>query len=152
MSDWYYLANGQQQGPVPLDHLQHWLQAGQMPANTMVWTEGMANWQPANSVSELQPYTAAAPPPAPAGYAASPYAPGPGGVSDKSRVAYILLGLFLGGFGVHNFYAGYTGKGVAQLLLTVLGGWLVIPLIAVFVWVIVEICTVTEDAQGRPFT
>lgn len=29
--------------------------------------------------------------------------------TPKSRLAYILMGLFLGGLGVHNFYAGYNG-------------------------------------------
>ena len=40
--------------------------------------------------------------------------------SPKSKIAAGLLGIFLGGFGVHNFYLGYTGKAVAQLLITVL--------------------------------
>lgn len=35
----------------------------------------------------------------------------------KSKLAAGLLGIFLGGWGVHNFYLGYTGKGVAQILL-----------------------------------
>ncbi len=66
----------------------------------------------------------------------------------KSRLVYILLALFLGCLGVHNFYAGYTGKGVAQLLLTLLSvGFLSF---FVFIWVIVEICTVTKDANGVP--
>ena len=38
----------------------------------------------------------------------------------KSRMAAGLFGIFLGAFGVHNFYLGYTGKAVAQLLITVL--------------------------------
>lgn len=38
----------------------------------------------------------------------------------KSKMAAGLLGIFLGAFGVHNFYLGYTGKAVAQLLITVL--------------------------------
>lgn len=69
----------------------------------------------------------------------------------KSRVAYILLGLFLGCLGIHNFYAGYSGKGVAQLLITLLAGWLVLPVLAVSIWVIIEICTVTKDASGKAF-
>lgn len=69
---------------------------------------------------------------------------------QKSRLAYILLGVFLGSLGIHNFYAGYTGKGIAQLLMTILsGGLLWLP---VFIWVLVEICTVTKDAQGVDFT
>lgn len=38
----------------------------------------------------------------------------------KSKLAAGLFGIFLGMFGVHNFYLGYTGKAVAQLLITVL--------------------------------
>lgn len=38
----------------------------------------------------------------------------------KSRIAAGILGLLLGGLGIHNFYLGYTGKAVAQLLITVL--------------------------------
>lgn len=38
----------------------------------------------------------------------------------KNKIVAGLLGVFLGGFGVHNFYLGYTGKAVAQLLITVL--------------------------------
>ena len=71
-------------------------------------------------------------------------------IINKSRVAYILLGIFLGGLGVHNFYAGYTSKGIIQLLITLLVGWLVLPAIGVGIWVIIELCTVTTDAQGNP--
>lgn len=38
----------------------------------------------------------------------------------KSKVTAGLFGIFLGYLGVHNFYLGYTGKAVAQLLLTIL--------------------------------
>lgn len=70
---------------------------------------------------------------------------------QKERVAYILLGVFLGGFGVHNFYAGYVGRAVAQLLITLFLFWLVVPLIAVWIWTIVEVITVKADAKGVPF-
>ena len=39
---------------------------------------------------------------------------------QKSKLAAGLLGIFLGYLGVHNFYLGYTGKAIAQLLLTLL--------------------------------
>lgn len=38
----------------------------------------------------------------------------------KSKIAAGLLGIFLGALGVHNFYLGFTGKAVAQLLITIL--------------------------------
>ena len=70
----------------------------------------------------------------------------------KERIAYILLGILFGGLGVHNFYAGYTGRAVAQLVLTVFFFWLIIPLIIVPIWVLVEVITVKQDAHGVPFT
>ena len=36
----------------------------------------------------------------------------------KSKLVAGLLGILLGGLGIHNFYLGYTGKGVAQILLS----------------------------------
>lgn len=41
-------------------------------------------------------------------------------VSTKSKVAAGLFGIFLGSLGIHNFYLGYNGKAIAQLLITVL--------------------------------
>ena len=38
--------------------------------------------------------------------------------AGKSRIAAGVLGVILGGLGVHNFYLGYTGRGIAQLILT----------------------------------
>lgn len=70
---------------------------------------------------------------------------------QKSRVAYVLLGLFLGVLGIHNFYAGFSGRGIAQLLICLLAGWLVVPIFALWIWNLVEIITVTADAQGVPF-
>ena len=36
----------------------------------------------------------------------------------KSKLAAGLLGIFLGSFGVHNFYLGYIAKGVIQVSVT----------------------------------
>lgn len=67
----------------------------------------------------------------------------------KSRTAYVLLGIFLGTLGIHNFYAGYSGRGIAQLLLSVLScGYL--SLIS-WIWAIVEICVTTRDGRGVQF-
>ncbi|MGO4806384.1 NINE protein [Arthrobacter sp. 2MCAF15] len=40
----------------------------------------------------------------------------------KSRLVAGLLGIFLGGLGVHRFYLGYTTVGIIQILLTVFVG------------------------------
>ena len=39
---------------------------------------------------------------------------------QKSRIAAGILGILLGALGIHNFYLGYTGKAIAQLLMTLL--------------------------------
>ena len=39
---------------------------------------------------------------------------------QKSKIAAGLFGIFLGALGIHNFYLGYTGKAIAQLLITIL--------------------------------
>jgi TM2 domain-containing membrane protein YozV len=72
------------------------------------------------------------------------------GRSHKSRTSYIVLGIFLGALGIHNFYAGYTGRAVGQLCLTVLTlGYLGI---ASWIWAIVEICIVEKDSTGLNFS
>jgi len=73
----------------------------------------------------------------------------------KTRVIFVLLGIFLGIFGAHNFYAGYTKKGGLQLVTTIL----TVPYAAiiawlwavVWVWAIIEICLVNKDADGTQF-
>ena len=64
--------------------------------------------------------------------------PVPMGYSQKSKLAAGLLGIFLGGFGVHNFYLGNTGKAVAQLLLTLIGWVIVIGPAISGIWGLVE--------------
>ena len=54
----------------------------------------------------------------------------------KSKLAAGLFGIFLGAFGVHNFYLGFTGKAVAQLLITVLSCGILSPVSAI--WGLIE--------------
>jgi TM2 domain-containing membrane protein YozV len=68
----------------------------------------------------------------------------------KSRTTYIVLGVFLGAFGAHNFYAGYTGRAVGQLCLSILT--LFYLSIASWIWAIVEICVVEKDSAGIQFS
>ena len=41
---------------------------------------------------------------------------------QKSRLIAGLLGIFLGGWGIHNFYLGYTNKGILNIVLNFLCG------------------------------
>ena len=85
-------------------------------------------------------------------------APGP---DAKSKLAAGLLGIFLGGFGVHNFYLGYTGKAVTQLVLSIVGILLScigigIPIaMGVGIWALVEaimilVGKIDKDGKGNP--
>ncbi len=66
-------------------------------------------------------------------------------LSPRSKIVAGLLGILLGGLGVHRFYLGYTGIGLIQLLLACTGiSW---------IWGFVEgiICFMggMQDAEGR---
>ena len=71
----------------------------------------------------------------------------------KQWLVALLLGLFFGGFGVHNFYLGYTNRAIIQLILTII----VIGAPVTAVWVLVELIMILMrsgsygyDAQGQP--
>jgi TM2 domain-containing membrane protein YozV/ribosomal protein S27AE len=71
----------------------------------------------------------------------------------KERVIYVLLALFLGCFGVHNFYAGHSNTGIKQLLISLLTGWILgIGFLITYIWAIVDIIGVTHDGNGVPFS
>jgi TM2 domain-containing membrane protein YozV len=40
-------------------------------------------------------------------------------VGGKSKLAAGLLGIFLGAWGIHRFYLGYVGIGIAQIIVTI---------------------------------
>lgn len=94
--------------------------------------------QPAGQPSYGQPYGGAYSQQSYSGYA-QPAPQVPYGYVPRQKLVAGLLGIFLGSLGVHNFYLGFTGKAIAQLLLTLLG-WIVLglgPLIA-GIWGLVE--------------
>lgn len=66
----------------------------------------------------------------------------------KSRTIYVILAFFFGGLGIHNFYAGRTGCGIAQLLITLLSCGFLSGI--VWIWVLIEMFVVTRDGKGVP--
>ncbi len=61
-----------------------------------------------------------------------------------SKVAYVLLALFLGGLGIHNFYAGKIGLGILYLVFC----WTFIPAFAALIQAIIALCK-NSDANGK---
>ena len=84
---------------------------------------------------------------APAGYGPVP-GYGPSAYSGKSKVAAGILALFLGTLGIHNFYLGYTGKALFQLLGSLLSCGFLVPLIAI--WAFVEGILILTARPGEP--
>lgn len=70
------------------------------------------------------------------------------GYAQKSKIVAGLLGLFLGTLGVHNFYLGYTGKAVAQLLLTLIGWIILIGPIISGIWALIEAVLILCSSYG----
>src|SRR5438477_581880 len=103
---WYYAVDGQRQGPVPFDQLRRLAASGQLTPGDLVWTQGMADWQPAGSIPSLAPPRVQQPKPIPQPYA---YAHAPQTVQYQSPIA---AG---GGSG-----ASYQGLAIAGFVLSLL--------------------------------
>jgi len=52
---WYYSNNGSQLGPVSTEVLKGMIADGRVKLTDLVWREGMSDWLPVSSVSELTP-------------------------------------------------------------------------------------------------
>lgn len=79
----------------------------------------------------------------------------------KSKVCAGLLAIFLGAYGVHNFYLGYTTKAVIQLVGTIVSFFLMligigfITLSAIGIWALIEGImilsgSINVDGNGMP--
>lgn len=65
------------------------------------------------------------------------------GKKAVNKVAYCLLAFFLGGFGIHKFYAGKIGTGILYIVFC----WTFIPGIIAFIEFIIALCK-KADANG----
>ena len=75
------------------------------------------------------------------------------GTAPKQWIVALLLAFFLGGFGGHNFYLGYTTKGIIQVILTITiigapisGIWALVE----FIMILARSGSYAYDAQGQP--
>ena len=130
MSKWYIHYDGQNVGPMEAENLLAYNPTPQ----TMVWTEGMAQWQPIYSVPELMnminsaTHTPHEPHYAPG---SSTYAPPAYQTSGKDKLVCGLLAILLGSLGIQYFYLGKIGAGLITIFLCFItcGLWSVLILI-----------------------
>jgi len=80
----------------------------QQPAEPGWWQASDSWWYPPESQVGAAP-----------GVSVQPAYGYPQGAQPKSRTTAGILGILLGGFGVHRFYLGYTGIGIAQIAVTI---------------------------------
>jgi hypothetical protein len=52
---WYYVLNGQQQGPVSQQTISEQIREGKLDSATLVWTDGLDGWKKASEVEGLIP-------------------------------------------------------------------------------------------------
>lgn len=158
--------DGQVYGPVDIDVLMQWCAEGRIVAHTSLIDAINGQVIQAKDVYELAEKYFNSPPPATA-YGTPPLQPqtpppfqpyqGYGGnmpvgyIEPKQKVVAGVLGILLGCFGVHRFYLGYSGIGVAMLLITVLTcGW---GAVITSIWGLIEgvMCLTGSmtDSNGR---
>lgn len=68
MTRWHYVCQEEQRGPVGEEELRRMIESGTLPADTRVWSEGMADWHPASALPQ---------------FSASPYAAPASGINDE---------------------------------------------------------------------
>ena len=82
-------------------------------------------------------------------------------ISSRSRLATVLLALFLGIFGSHRFYIGKTRTAIVMLILSILylvtvrawGMIMVIPLAIAGLWALIDLIFIAsgimKDREGK---
>ncbi len=139
----YFLQDGKaSKGPFTIGQMRAMWNAGSITSKTLHRQTEAGSWQPLSLILHLLE-----PPPV--------VEPKPIAVTikpTKSRGLYIILGLLFGCLGIHNFYAGYYGRGFWQLLITVVLGWAIIGIVATGLWSLIEVITVRCDGTGEAMT
>lgn len=106
-------------GPYSITDINQLLLSGQLDVEDLAWVEGSPDWVPLSQVPGV----------------ASVPTQRRSDVSERKILPAFLLAWFVGVLGIHRFYAGKTGSGVAMLLLTIT----LIGMIITSIWVLVDL-------------
>jgi hypothetical protein len=137
--------DGQRYGPVSVEQVRQWITEGRLNSQSLAQPVGSTDWKRLMDFPEFAANLGGTvvPPPQFGGM----YVPA---INLKSKIAAGLLGIFLGGLGVHRFYLGYIGVGIAQIVVTFVTCG--VGQLWGFIEGILILCgtTITTDSQGRP--
>jgi uncharacterized RDD family membrane protein YckC len=134
MAQWFYAKGDQRLGPVDTQDLQARLEQGELNGDTLVWREGMSQWQPVREMAEELAFGSAADKEVNAAQdlaaspsvAASPYA---APQAPSYQPAYVTYG----GDVVHaGFLKRFAAAVIDGTLLTVLSGVLMLLVMVLF--------------------
>lgn len=159
MSKIYLNINNEQAGPFDVDQVNQMLAQGQATPETTGWMEGMQGWEAigsstfsalgvgASAQQTVAPSNPVAPnqaKPVPQAQSPEQAANVPGDEkSPKGFVPTLLLCLLIGTLGIHRFYVGKIGTGIAMIFTCGgLGIWSLIDLIMIAMGKF-------TDAEGR---
>ena len=124
-------------GPYSVSDVNLLLRAGQLDSDDLAWVEGTPDWVVLSSID---------------GVTTAPRQRRDASVSKKLILPAFLLAWFVGYLGVHRFYAGRIGSGVAMLVFTIT----VFGLIVTSIWVIVDLVILAtggfRDGDGKLMT
>lgn len=128
------------------------LTSGRLDRDDLAWVEGSPDW----TTLRVVPGVFAVPPPPPpprrrSGTARAPrrdrdYDPD---ASDRTIVPAFLMAFFIGTLGIHRFYVGKTGSGIAMLVLTLtIFGAIITAIWALIDWIMIVAGAFT-DGEGK---
>ncbi len=135
--EWFVVVAGEQYGPLSQEELILSLQQKRASATDMFWKQGMPEWVALTEIPELNALLGAIPPDT---AILPPLLRKPEGESELlgKKIAAGILGILLGGLGIHKFVLGYQKEGIIMLLVSILGVFLVLPTIAMGIIGLVE--------------
>ena len=120
-------------GPYSITDVNQLLLAGQLDSDDLAWVEGTEDWV---SLTEIE------------GVVSTPPRRRQRGSSRKILPAF-LLAWFVGPLGVHRFYAGQTGSGVAMLLISLT----LVGLLVTGIWALIDLIVLAtgnfKDGDGE---
>lgn len=160
--------DGRQYGPVSASQLYQWAMEGRILPTTQVIDHATGAYYLAQDIPTLSgmfqnsSFQQVAPPAVPIpNPQQNPYPQypinvtphRPDGKQYKNKYVAGLLGIFLGAFGIHRFYLGYTSIGIIMLLVTFILGYFGGGFI-MWVWGVIDgvMCLTghLNDAEGYP--